>query len=117
LNNYEGACCAKFKKKSSGGGTAPKTGGGGDLPDALDRAMISDGVNKVKAKVQSCGDKSSAKGQVKVSVKVNPDGSVGSVSVKNTPDASLGNCVAAAMQKARFAKTQNGGSFGYPFMF
>jgi predicted Zn finger-like uncharacterized protein len=117
LNNYEGACCAKFKKKSSGGGTAPKASGGGDLPDALDRAMISDGVNKVKARVQSCGDKSSAKGQVKVSVKVNPGGDVASVSVKNTPDAGLGNCVAAAMQKARFAKTQNGGSFGYPFMF
>ena len=118
LNNYEGACCSKFKKKSAGGGgAAPKAGGGGDLPDALDRAMISDGVNKVKAKVQACGDKSSAKGQVKVSVKVNPGGDVASVSVKNTPDAGLGNCVAAAMQKARFAKTQNGGSFGYPFMF
>ena len=118
LNNYEGACCAKFKKKGSGGGAAAKpSGGGGDLPDALDRAMISDGVNKVKAKVQACGDKSSAKGQVKVSVKVNPGGDVASVSVKNTPDASLGNCVAAAMQRAKFAKTQNGGSFGYPFMF
>lgn len=118
LNNYEGACCAKFKKKSSGGGTATtKSSGGGDLPDGLDRAMISDGVNKVKAKVQACGDKSSAKGQVKVSVKVNPGGDVASVAVKNTPDAGLGNCVAAAMQKAKFAKTQNGGSFGYPFMF
>lgn len=116
LNNYEGACCAKFKKKSSGG-SAPKSGGSSNLPDALDRAMISEGVNKVKARVQSCGDRSSAKGQVKVSVKVNPGGDVASVTVKNTPDASLGSCVASAMQKARFAKTQNGGSFGYPFMF
>jgi TonB family protein len=79
--------------------------------------MISDGVAKVKARVMACGDKSSAKGQVKVSVKVNPDGSVSSVSVKTTPDPGLGNCVQSAMQKASFKKTQNGGSFGYPFVF
>jgi TonB family protein len=118
LNNYEGACCSKFKK-SKGGSTAskPASGGGGELPDSLDRTMISNGVAKVKARVMACGDKSSAKGQVKVSVKVNPDGSVSSVSVKTTPDPSLGGCVQNAMQKASFAKTQNGGSFGYPFVF
>jgi predicted Zn finger-like uncharacterized protein len=120
LNNYEGACCAKFKK----GGKAPSGGGdhaaaakAGDVPDSLDRGMISDGVGKVKAKVQSCGEKSSAKGQVKVSVKVGPDGHVASVSVKNTPDDALGNCVAGVMQKATFPKTQTGGSFAYPFTF
>ena len=124
LNNYEGACCSKFKKggrpSGGGGGGAAKSsggGGGGDLPDALDRAMISDGVSKVKARVMACGDKSSAKGQVKVSVKVNPDGHVGSVSVKATPDPGLGSCVAGAMQRATFAKTSNGGSFSYPFVF
>ncbi len=93
------------------------SGGGGDLPDALDRAMISDGVNKVKAKVMACGSKSSAKGQVKVSVKVGGDGGVSNVDDKNTPDSALGNCGAAAMKSARFAKTQNGGSFSYPFVF
>jgi outer membrane biosynthesis protein TonB len=65
----------------------------------------------------ACGDKSSAKGQVKVSVKVAPDGRVAGVTVKNTPDPGLGNCVAGAMQGAHFSKTQNGGSFGYPFVF
>jgi outer membrane biosynthesis protein TonB len=116
LNNYEGSCCSKYKK-SKGGGTSKPASGGGDLPDSLDRAMISDGVAKVKARVMACGDKSSAKGQVKVSVKVSPDGSVSSVQVKTTPDTSLGNCVQSAMSKASFKKTQNGGSFGYPFVF
>jgi predicted Zn finger-like uncharacterized protein len=122
LNSYEGACCAKFRKGGgskpapSGGSTAPKAGGG-DLPDSLDRAMISDGVAKVKARAQACGDKSSAKGQVKVAVKVGPDGSVASVTVRNTPDPGLGNCVAGVMQTAKFAKTQSGGSFAYPFQF
>jgi predicted Zn finger-like uncharacterized protein len=120
LNSYEGACCAKFKKGGRGGGAAKASGGGGgggDLPDSLDRTMISDGVAKVKGRAQACGDKSPAKGQVKVSVKVNADGSVASVTVRNTPDPGLGNCVAAAMQSARFARTQTGGSFAYPFQF
>ena len=117
LNNYEGACCAKFKRgggKPSSGGSS---GGKSDLPESLDRAMISDGVAKVKARVMSCGEKSPAKGQVKVSVKVSPDGSVTNVTVKNTPDAGLGNCVASMMQKATFARTQTGGSFSYPYTF
>jgi predicted Zn finger-like uncharacterized protein len=118
LNNYEGACCSKFKK----GGSKPSAGaakpaGGGDLPDALDRGMIQAGVDKVKARVMACGDRSSAKGEVKVSVKVAANGSVSSVTVKNTPDAGLGSCVAGAMQKATFAKTSNGGSFAYPWKF
>jgi predicted Zn finger-like uncharacterized protein len=116
LSNYDGACCAKFKKKG-GGGAKPAAGGGGDLPDSLDRGMISDGVAKVKTRVMSCGDKSSAKGQVKVSVKVDGDGRVTSVTVKSTPDPGLGDCVAAQMQKATFAKTQTGGSFSYPYTF
>jgi outer membrane biosynthesis protein TonB len=123
LGNYEGACCAKYKKTKGGGGG----GGGGDpgpskpksdLPDALDRSMISAGVGNVKARVTACGDKSSAKGKVKVHVKVGPDGHVsGSPSVEQSPDPALGACVANAMSKATFAKTQNGGSFSYPFVF
>lgn len=118
LNNYEGACCAKYKK----GGSKPSGGGGGgaaksDLPDTLDRAMITDGVGKVKARVMTCGDKSPAKGQVKVSIKVGPDGAVTSVQVKTTPDAALGNCVAGIVQKATFGRTVTGGSFSYLYTF
>jgi len=79
--------------------------------------MIAEGVGPVKAKVMSCGDKSAAKGTVKVSVKVNPDGSIAAVTLKQTPDPGLGSCVVGAMQRARFRKTQTGGTFGYPFVF
>ena len=122
LANYEGACCSKFKKgggnhaasnSDPGASSKPKS----DLPDALDRSMISSGVGNVKARVTSCGDKSSAKGKVKVHVKVGADGKVQNVAVEVTPDAALGACVAAAMQKASFSKTQSGGSFSYPFVF
>jgi predicted Zn finger-like uncharacterized protein len=118
LSNYEGTCCAKYRKgpapkPTNPIGEKPKS----DVPEALDRTMIADGVGPVKARVMSCGDKSSAKGTVKVSVKVNPDGGIAAVSVKQTPDPALGSCVAAAMQKARFKRTQTGGTFGYPFVF
>jgi TonB family protein len=63
----------------------------------------------------ACGDRSPAKGQVKVSVKVSPDGSVTGVTVRSTPEPGLGNCVAGVVQTAKFARTQNGGSFAYPF--
>ena len=119
LNNYEGACCSKFRKGKSGGSTSrsSSSSSSSSLPESLDRAMISEGVAKVKGRVMACGSRSSAKGQVKVSVKVSPSGSVSSVTVKTTPDQSLGSCVQSAMQRATFRKTQNGGSFGYPFVF
>ena len=130
INSYAGACCAKFHKGGGGGGgnsggggggggggSKPASGGGGDLPDSLDRGMISSAIANVKARVTACGEKSSAKGKVKVHVKVAGNGSVSSVNVETTPDAGLGSCVQAAVQKATFAKTQSGGSFSYPFVF
>ena len=113
-------CCQKFHHGGGGGGggaAKPSGGGGGDLPDSLDRGMISSAIANVKARVTACGEKSSAKGKVKVHVKVGGDGRVSSVQVETTPDPSLGSCVQAAVQRATFAKTQSGGSFSYPFVF
>jgi predicted Zn finger-like uncharacterized protein len=114
LNNYEGACCAKYKKARASGGAAPAAKG--DVPTDLDRDMIREGVDKVKGRAMGCA-KDSVHGQVKVSVRVGPDGRVSNVTVKTTPDEGLGSCVAGVMQKATFARTQNGGSFAYPFTF
>jgi len=50
-------------------------------------------------------------------VKVGPDGHVSNVSVKTPLDPGIDNCVVGIMQKAMFAKTQNGGSFSYPYTF
>jgi TonB family protein len=121
LTYYEGTCCAKFKK---GGSKAALSGGGdrpaaakGDVPESLERATMSEGINKVKSKVMSCGEKSSAKGTVRVSVKVAPEGHVTSVTVKSSLDPGIDSCVSGAVQKATFAKTKTGGSFSYPFTF
>ena len=116
LNNYEGACCQKFRK---GGHAAPSHGSSGnsDLPEELTRDMISSAIAAVKGRAMACGGRSSAKGLVKVHVRVGGDGRISSVSVSQTPDPSLGACVAAAVQRASFPKTQRGGSFAYPFPF
>ena len=102
LNNYEGDCCNKFKKQQSGD------------PETLDRAAISAGIAKVKAKVMACGK--AGGGKVKATVQVRANGTVASVKA-TAPNQVLGDCVEAAIETAQFAKTQKGGSFSYPFVF
>jgi hypothetical protein len=136
-----GACVAAavksvtFKKTPSGGsfsypfvfGTpAPATGPTPAAPPtdasaaaALDRTMISDGVAKVKAKIAACGTGPNAavKGKVQIKVTVAPAGTVTSAAVVSAPAEALGACVASVMKGAAFAKTAQGGSFSYPFVF
>jgi len=112
LRNYDGACCVKFRSPRP-----PAKVSSPALPDGLERAGIVSGIGSVKAKVFACGDHSQAKGQVKIRVRVEPDGHVSSVIVETTPDAALGNCVAAVVQQAVFPRTRSGGMFGYPFLF
>jgi TonB family protein len=85
--------------------------------DGLDRQMIMNGIGVVKPKVRACGNDTTAKGTVKVSVKVSPEGTVSAVVVKATPDEKLGSCVARAIRTAMFTPTKTGGSFSYPFVF
>nr|MBA2540991.1 energy transducer TonB [Deltaproteobacteria bacterium] len=112
LNNYEGACCKKYDKRIS---KIVENDDG--IPEALDRTIITEGVLPVKTAIMACGNRFTAKGTVKVSVKVAPDGTPTSVMVKQSPDPSLGDCVARAMKRSRYAKTQAGGLFAYPFVF
>jgi TonB family protein len=113
LANYDKPCCAKYKPASSGD-VATRSGG---VPETLDKTMVRAGVNGVKPKVQKCGEKSSAKGTVKVSMSVSPDGAVTDASLADSPDAALGECVVAAMKLAKFGKSVNGATFTYPFVF
>ena len=112
------ACCLKkVVKPGPGPGPTPPSPPVGDLADSLSKSDISTGIGKVRSKVDACAAKSSAKGTVKVSVKVTGAGTVGSVTVKESPDGALGSCVAAAVQKATFTKTKEGATFSYPFKF
>ena len=113
LSKYEKACCEKYKPKSSD--LSARTGGG--LPENLDKMMVRAGVEKVKPRVVSCGEKAAAKGTVKITLTVSPAGAVTSAEVAETPEAGLGNCVLGAMKSASFGKSVNGGTFTYPFVF
>jgi len=112
LQNYENGCCDKYRKDHP----QPKRPVN-QLPEGLDRTSISNGIASVKHVVSQCDDGSTAKGKVKVKVTVAPSGLVTNVIVESAPDAKLGACVAAAVQRAVFIKTQQGGSFSYPFVF
>ncbi len=113
LSKYDKPCCAKYKPADSADLTV-RTGG---VPDTLDKAMVRSGVNGVKPKVQKCGEKNPAKGTVKVSMTVSPDGVVTDASLADSPDTTLGECVVAAMKLAKFGKSVNGAQFTYPFVF
>ena len=116
LIKYDKPCCERFRpppvEKPPVVVVDPNAG-----PVELDKTLIKVGVERFRAMVIRCGEQSSAKGTVSISVSVKPDGTIGSVSVASTPEAVLGECVAGVMRKATFAKTQNGGSFTYPFAF
>jgi outer membrane biosynthesis protein TonB len=50
-------------------------------------------------------------------VKVGGDGKVSEATAAESPDPALGACVVAAVKRATFPKTQNGGSFYVPYLF
>jgi hypothetical protein len=87
------------------------------VPEDLDRTMIQNGVGVVLPTIKSCGERSTVKGMVKITVKVAPDGSVTTALVKQSPEPVLGNCVARVLGAAKFTRTRSGGSFSYPFVF
>lgn len=111
LERYERECCARYKPADA---PAPKPEG---LPDTLDKTAVKDGIADVKPVVEQCGDRHHAQGEVKITLTVDASGKVTAAAVAQTPDPELGDCVAKALERAMFAKTQNGAVFTYPFMF
>ncbi|HEX4456235.1 MAG TPA: molybdopterin-binding protein [Kofleriaceae bacterium] len=109
--HYDKACCARWKPADDN--YRPHVG----LAETLDKVMVREAMDNVKPRVIACGEQNPAKGIVKLAVSVGGDGSVKSVSVVDAPLPALGQCVAAAVKEASFAKTGKGGSFNYPFAF
>ena len=108
------SCCSKYA------GASRRNAGtryAGSTKEALTRADISAGMSRVRGRVNSCGSQYPGKGTVNIKVRVGSDGSVSSAAVKSAPTAALGYCVANAVQKAWFPRSQKGASFTYPFVF
>lgn len=87
------------------------------LPDTVDRDTITAGIDSIRAQVEACGRRSTAKGYVKVRVLVSPTGRAEDVVIQSAPDGVLGACVASAVRSAIFEPTHHGGAFTYPFLF
>ena len=109
MSKYDRPCCERYRPRE------PNAKPG--IPEDLDKGMIRAGVETVKPRIIACGEEISTKGTVKVSVHVTDAGVVREASVTEAPSTELGECVAAALRKAKFAKSMNGASFVYPFVF
>lgn len=112
LNNYDRPCCAKFKPSKPA--LAKRIGG---VPETLDKMMVRAGIEPIKPRVVKCGEQTKVKGTVRVAMTVSPEGKVTNASLDSSPDPTLGECVLAAMKRAKFAASVNGASFTYPFAF
>lgn len=105
------ACCRKYRSS----GSSRKSGGSSNLKERPTKSDVRSGISKVMGRVRSCGSKHGGSGVVKVRVKVSKNGRVSSASP--SPGNALGKCVASAVKRARFPKTQKGVTFTYPFRF
>jgi len=88
-----------------------------NLPMKLYKEDEDAGLAKVRPYVKGCASNYSVKGKVVVAMRVTPDGTVASATVKETPDRQLSECIAAELRKAKFRRTNNGGSFSTTFSF
>ena len=88
-----------------------------ELPAELSKGEQSKGMARIQSKISACAAKSQHQGTVEVVVEVMGSGGVDDVKVKSSPDPALAVCVAAAVQKAQFSRTQKGGTFSYSFRF
>lgn len=64
----------------------------------------------------SCGDKHGGKGTVKVKIKIGGNGKVQSANASGGGSA-LRSCIASAVKRASFSKSQKGVTVNYPFVF
>ncbi|MBA3462122.1 MAG: hypothetical protein H0T46_19335 [Deltaproteobacteria bacterium] len=116
LDKHRQPCCARFRPPEKDPEPVPDKPLSG-LPEKLDKLMVQEGMVGVKPAVIACGERSEAKGTVKIQVKVSGSGKVISAAPIATPDDALGACVASAVKLAKFPETDDGGSFAYPFVF
>jgi hypothetical protein len=88
-----------------------------ELPEAPSKIAIVSEMAKLRAPVHGCYEQHKVPGLVKVQVVVAPSGAVAAASAQdNKANAPIGQCVAAAVLKARFAPSKKGVTFSYPFV-
>lgn len=84
------------------------------VPERLDRAAVSRGISQVKPRVAEC--RAHGTGMVRVKIVIAPDGSVTSTEAADASPA-LQRCIASALARATFTRSQFGITVNYPFVF
>lgn len=111
------ACCAKYKQPGRvGQGKPPAPPDSASLPPAPSRVDIQNAMKQIKPAILEC-TRADTKGILKLTIKVGGDGKVTSVVVQQSPDAAIDRCVVDAVKQQPFARSQNGVTFTYPFVF
>lgn len=106
LDNYEPACCARFKRPS----TTPVTG----LPDAVSREQLGVALKALRGQVARCASAQEFSGTLKVRFRVLPTGKVGDVTIADV-EPELSACIARVFKAYTFPESVNGVSVSFPF--
>ncbi|CAN5907772.1 hypothetical protein BH11MYX3_BH11MYX3_26750 [soil metagenome] len=106
LNNYEGACCAKFRRPA-----APDSA---SAPDSPSRDELRTALGVLRSKVVACANAQELTGTFKVRFKVAPSGMVSEVSIADA-EPPFSACVARAFKSYKFSASRNGVTASFPF--
>lgn len=107
LDNYAGACCAKYKP----GAPRPTTNG---VPESVSREELHQALDELRRPVKRCATKEDMTGIIKVRFRVLPSGDVGDVTIADVEPA-LAACVTRAFKKHTFPASVNGVNASFPF--
>ncbi len=107
LENYEPACCARFRR-----GAQPSTA---STPESITRDELSTALKALKSNVTACAYAQELTGTFKVRFKVAPDGTVSTVTIADAEPAFTA-CVTRAFKSHKFSVSQNGVAASFPFI-
>jgi hypothetical protein len=104
LDNYEAACCARFRKPPSGE----------DLPDSVSRELLGVAHKALRSPVARCASAQEFTGMLKVRFRVLPSGKVSDVTTADV-EPELSACIARLFKAYAFPASVNGVSAIFPF--
>ncbi len=105
LNNYEGACCAKYKR-----GAPPSS----DPPESVSRQELTEALQALRIPVAACATREAFAGIIKVRFRILPSGKVDDVRIEDVEPA-LATCITRAFKARTFTATTNGVTAAFPF--
>jgi hypothetical protein len=101
LNNFEGACCAKFKQPEK-------------LPDQPSPKDLQAAVTLLRTKVARCASDEAFSGKLVVKFQIQPDGSTSKYVIAKVPPR-VGGCIVRAFNDYPWPHSKKGTAASFPF--